>query len=117
MSQDGWGPPEIWDFDLGRAVFRSDSRTSHSWLHQFRGETVLISEWLERITLHRLMASGREDKLSLTSALLDDGVPIQGERFSSSIELYGRAALLSSVLEHVCVWDLDELFRSEERRV
>jgi WD40 repeat protein len=108
VSQDAWGPPEIWDLDSRRVLYQDTEASNYAWFHPFRGETLLISQGLSRLRVQRLTAAGDGADLSLTAEPAADDIPIHGDKFTRS-DLHGRKVLLSTSLDHVRVWDIDEL--------
>ena len=109
-SQDGWEPPEVWDLESGRRLFRDEVAAMHAWIHSSHGEVLLISvnAW-KKLRVLRLERSMIGNELALTGTLAHESVPIIGKRFSGIFELHGRAVLMSSVRDRVRVWDVEEL--------
>lgn len=109
ISQENFGPPEIWDLEKRRMLLRGAERTSRSWVHQYRGDTLLIGARSGELAAARLAAKKSGKSLALTESPVDGGVEIRGDQFTGIFPLHGRATVLSASLDHVRVWDLDEL--------
>jgi WD40 repeat protein len=112
-SQNGWGPPEVWDLDQRRLVWRGQSVTSRTWIREIGGETLLFSEWLGKLTVHRLDWTGKDEQISIVATKLHDEIPLYGQMFTSMFDMNGRPTILSAVLDHVRVWDVQELLTEE----
>ena len=109
ISQEGFDTWEIWDLEQRRMLLRGAQRTSRSWIHKFRGDTLLIGANPGELTAARLAGKKSGKSLALTESPLDGRIEIRGDRFTGIFPLHGRATVLSAWLDHVRVWDLDEL--------
>jgi WD40 repeat protein len=61
------------------------------------------------MTVHRLSPVANKNDLLLKSYPIASDIEIRGDNFTEIIDLGGRAVVLSSVIGHVRVWDLEEL--------
>ena len=116
VSQRHWGPLQIWDFRKGRLLFSDERASNRAWLHEHEGESLLIdvgsSDFTAR-TLTRVEAAGTT---SLSALPFGRPVPFQGaDRSSKIFRLFGRATILSVVLDHVRVWDVSDLLAEAKR--
>jgi hypothetical protein len=62
-----------------------------------------------RLTVDRLTLSGTGANIALVPTRLHSDIPIQGSNFTKLFRSRDRLLLLSSVLDHVRVWDIQEL--------
>jgi WD40 repeat protein len=100
---------EIWDLDKHQVIFQIHSKTTRTWLYEFRGETFLINHWMGKLKIERATASSKGDELSLAFSLVNDNIPIQGSHFTDIFDLSGRPIFLSSVFGDIQIWDLEDL--------
>jgi WD40 repeat protein len=116
-STAGWGDYEIVDLDLRKSVFRSKSTSSRSWIREFQGEPLMLSEWRGKLAVYKLSLAQEGQSKNIVATEIRNGIPVHGERFTGIINLHDRPVVLSSVLDHVRVWDLQELLSEESESV
>jgi WD40 repeat protein len=112
-STAGWGDYEIVDLDLRKSVFRSKSTSSRSWIREFQGELLMLSEWRGKLAVYKLALAQQRRSKDILATEIRTGIPVHGEKFTGIINLHNRPVVLSSVLDHVRVWDLQELLFEE----
>ena len=115
ISQEYFGTPEIWDLEKRRMLLRGTERTSRSWVHKFRGDTLLIGQTSGELAAARLATKKSGKSLTVTESPVGGKVEIRGDQFTGIFPLHGRATVLSASLDHVRVWDLDELLDEAQR--
>ena len=111
ISQNGWGPLQVWDVEKCRLLFEDEheERSMHAWLYNYERQPLLIHVHVNELTVRRLEPRVADNDLSLTASKLGRQVQVQGNQFSSIFPLYGRATLLSTDHDHIRVWDVDDL--------
>ena len=109
FSQHRYGPPEIWDLEKRRMLLRGNQRLSRAWIHPFRGETLLIGVRSGELQVERIVVKESGSRLVLETIPEGGGIEVRGDRFTRIFSLHGRATFLSASLDHVRIWDVDEL--------
>jgi WD40 repeat protein len=112
-SQDGWRPLAIWNLVDREFLYEAKSPANQGWFIELQNEKLLIRQFGaqlgEYVSLDRICGVPSPDFRLET---IRDKIPIEGESFSV-VQLHGRPTLLSSILDHVSVWDLAELLAAE----
>lgn len=108
------GPREVqvWDLDSSRCILNLPLQSAkRCWLYQFRGDVLLVWQGSGRLGAKRLVAAVEEDRLSLRAEDFGATVKVWGKSFTEIIFVQSRAVILSTVLNNVHVWNLDDLLQ------
>ena len=109
ISQNHWGPAQLWDLEERRLLFEGRDASAYAWLYEFRGAPLLLEVRFGELTARQLTAADTGETLTFAASPIGRRVEIEGSRFSSVVRLHGRASILSVTTEHVRVWDVDDL--------
>lgn len=109
VSQNHWGPTELWDVDRWRVVARDDVDQNRSWFSRGPGRTLLLSVDPGRLRVHEIAASAEGENEHCDLRLLASRIAIDGDAFSGPVEVYGRVMLLGTYRGRLRIWDVEEL--------
>jgi WD40 repeat protein len=107
-STEGWGRSEIWDLETRTLMFEEPKSSARTWLLPHEKETVVISALPPDLLVRRIGVADVAANLPLHLEEASGNSGIQGSHFTNIVELHGRHVVLSAVLDHVRVWDLEE---------
>ncbi|MCC5613048.1 NACHT domain-containing protein, partial [Nostoc sp. CHAB 5834] len=115
VSQNSWGPPEVWDFASQHRLFRDKDGTSteRSWLYTYMNNVYLIGVRSNQLVFQKVSYVDKKDGPILINELINESSPVEGDYFSNITQRYGRAVLLSAKGNYIHIWDIEELINHD----
>jgi WD40 repeat protein len=111
VSQNGLGPPEIWDLENRRLMFEGGVTSTKSTLYNYQGETLLLNRWLGYLKVQRLLPQTAVHLTSFSASDFGNVIEIKEGGLSDTqiVSLRGRATMLSIEDDHVRLFDVDDI--------
>lgn len=112
VSQDGWGPVEIWDLKNRRRVFQlEEEQCTRAWFLTLSQGGLLLTTWAGRgiLTWRRLDLEAGPDCVVCHAQPKMNEVEIFESRNAAILPLNGEHLLLSAAKESVRVYSVEEL--------
>lgn len=107
VSQDSWGPTEIWDLKTKNKLFRDEHTTAYSWISVAGGNTTLLSVYMGEFYGSAINYDAKLRSILTSNRQRFPGVKIYGNSYWV-IQLSGREKLLTkdSNNTYLHLWDI-----------
>lgn len=111
ISQNNWGPTEIWDLKRGTKLFQESETGSYSWIYQEQHKIYLFTVFITKIRRLELQYSTVSRAISVSDEYTYPDVQLSGVPYRA-FQLNGRQKLLSVNSSYLNLWDIGSVTRS-----
>ena len=111
ISQNGWGPFQLWDLDQRTLLLEGDQASNHAWAYEYEGKPFIVEAKSGTLTARHIEVRTDHEPPAWSLGSSVGPIETEGERFSSLVRLHGRATLVSATGGYVRVWDLQDLMQ------
>ncbi|PSL28355.1 caspase family protein [Chitinophaga ginsengisoli] len=94
VSQDSWGPTEIWDLKARNVLFRDEYTTAYSWISANEGKSILLSIYMGELYSSTINYDSESRSIIASDRQWYPGIRIYGNSYRV-IQLSGREKLLT----------------------
>jgi len=117
LSQNNWGPFQIWDFEKRILLYQSIERSDYAFFFKNWNSHFLINIGLKKLYLYHIDQSPVNKDLILTEIdlpIFKNNVLI-GSMFRHTFSLNASSFILSCDVDRIKVWDIEELINYREK--
>src|SRR5262249_30207911 len=115
VSQEGWGPFQVWDLNQQTLLLEGDEPSTHAWAYEHEGRPLIIEAKSGALTARHIVVRTDREPAAWTVGSSIGPIEIEGATFSSLVRLHGQTTLLSSTIGSVRIWNLHDMLQEALR--
>ncbi|QHS63445.1 caspase family protein [Chitinophaga agri] len=112
ISQDNWGPTEIWDLKRGAKLFRDNQTGTYSWIYPEGNRLYLFTVFMSRLRRLEVQYDKVLRQLSGSDDYTYPDVMLTGKPYRT-LQVNGREQLLTVNSNYLHIWDIESVIRSK----
>jgi WD40 repeat protein len=113
ISQDNWGPTQLWDIKKGKFLLETKETATCSWIIYYNAQPILLSINLGGLVAERLIRNVETNEILLSTRLHTEEIPWSSAADYKLIELNERPVILGRIKDSLRIWKVDDILNTD----